>query len=95
MGKANNTYQQMVGGAAAVAGGETILVSNMTMKKAVGGHGKADKREVANGVLVFFDRNPSSRALILKLILDELWDQTDALGVGVAALREGVAACQR
>lgn len=84
MGKGNNSYQQMVGGAIASAPKDCriIFVPNTTMKKVVGGHGGADKVDVANGVYTFFGPLPS--------IFNAEWDITDALAIGMTGAKNYV-----
>lgn len=83
-GKGNNSYQQMVGGSMAAAMGVTkiVFVPNTTMKKIVGGHGGADKVDVANGVLDYF----GSDRLALEAAFNAEWDITDSLAIGIAGL---------
>ena len=64
-------------------------VYNTTVKKIVGGNGKADKSEVALGVLDYFSENKRSEKLIEELILDEHWDVLDAAAIAIAGLEGG------
>lgn len=57
---------------------EFTFVQNTTVKKVVGGHGQADKDEVANGVADFFGL---SAGQLNKLSSDEI----DALAIGITA----------
>ncbi len=86
MGKGNNSYQQMVGGSIAAADAATkiVFVPNTTMKKRVGGHGGADKVDVANGVIDYFGYGRSK--LLDSSVFDAEWDITDSLAIGIAGL---------
>lgn len=61
------------------------FVQNTTVKRIVGGSGKADKAAVAKGVYLWFENAPlETRAKIEQLIEDEEWDVLDALAIGIA-----------
>lgn len=60
------------------------FINNGTVKKIVGGHGKAEKLQVAEGLLDFFKSNDSSVVKISRAINGEEWDKTDALAIAVA-----------
>lgn len=60
-----------------------IFVHNTTMKKAIGGNGKADKKQVAEGVRRWFRGNTESVAYVDRLIEKELWDILDAMGLAL------------
>jgi Holliday junction resolvasome RuvABC endonuclease subunit len=63
-------------------------VRNTTVKKIVGGHGHAEKNEVAIGVLNYFAEDEVSRNHIEQLIVDEKWDITDAFAIAIAGLEQ-------
>jgi Holliday junction resolvasome RuvABC endonuclease subunit len=63
-------------------------VRNTTVKKIVGGHGHAEKSEVAIGVLNYFAEDEVSRNHIEQLIVDEQWDITDAFAIAIAGLEQ-------
>jgi Holliday junction resolvasome RuvABC endonuclease subunit len=58
-------------------------VQNSTVKKVVGGHGRAEKDVVAAGAGLFFPAGSASRLKVVDLIAAELWDITDALAIGI------------
>ena len=86
----NDMYQQLCGAIVGVIGFEhkTQYVQNTTMKKVVGGSGKADKQQVAAGVLEYFAPVTQSFQYVKQLIESERFDETDALGVGIAGCTE-------
>jgi Holliday junction resolvasome RuvABC endonuclease subunit len=55
-------------------------VQNTTVKRVVGGHGTADKVQVAKGVHDYLGSQPE----LEQAIQDEAWDVTDALAIGIA-----------
>lgn len=63
---------------------EFDLVANTTVKKLVAGHGRAEKVEVANAVLVYFSTNDASKQVVLEAMKKAEWDQLDALAIGIA-----------
>jgi Holliday junction resolvasome RuvABC endonuclease subunit len=86
-GRGNNRLQQVIGALkAGVPDKIDVLedVPNTTMKKVVGGHGRAEKDVVAAGLLGYFATNRESCALIQEWIDNKEWDLTDALAIGVA-----------
>ena len=62
-----------------------ISVFNTTMKRIVGGHGKAEKIQVAEELLKQFAKCPYSVNYIKDLIDMKRWDETDALGIALCA----------
>lgn len=61
---------------------EQEFIFNTTTKMLVGGHGHAEKDEVAAGVLNWFEGSD----VVAKLIEEKDWDAIDSLAVGVAGL---------
>lgn len=61
-------------------------VSNTQMKLLIGGHGRANKLEVAEGAKAWFKGNHMSEGLVHSMIQSSQWDLTDALGIGIAAV---------
>jgi Holliday junction resolvasome RuvABC endonuclease subunit len=59
-------------------------IQNTTVKKIVGGHGRADKAEVANGVHTYFQADAESRERVQAYINAKLFDVLDALAIGIA-----------
>lgn len=59
-------------------------IQNTTMKRLVGGTGKADKVEVARGVLAWAQGNDETVRKVREAIQDGHFDQLDALGIGIA-----------
>ena len=59
-------------------------VHNTTVKKVVGGHGRADKIQVAQGVLDYFREAELTRAEVETLIDKADWDILDAAAIGIA-----------
>jgi Holliday junction resolvasome RuvABC endonuclease subunit len=86
-GKAGETLQRLIGAFLSRVPFEwgVVEVPNTRLKKIIGGHGSADKREVAHGVYVWFSGNSQSQATVERLIRDQEWDQTDALALAIAA----------
>lgn len=88
--RGNTTYQKLVGAFVALFSPDFTIVevSNMVMKKVVGGTGAAEKPEVAVGVGRYFTENQTSLQEIISLINQEQFDVTDAGGVGIAGLKQ-------
>lgn len=63
---------------------EFDFVHNTTVKRIVGGSGKAEKEEVALGLLQYFQYNQKSCETIQDLIQLKDFDQLDALAIAVA-----------
>jgi len=63
---------------------EFDTVANTTVKKLVGAHGHADKRDVAVGVLAWFSKNKESVEKVEQAIKAADWDKIDALAIGIA-----------
>lgn len=61
------------------------FINNGTVKKTVGGHGKAEKLEVALGVLKWSESNPKTHSKVKAAIEAELFDQLDALAIAICA----------
>jgi Holliday junction resolvasome RuvABC endonuclease subunit len=86
-GIGGQTLQRMIGAAIATSPERVPLqeVYNTTVKRIVGGSGKADKRDVAYGVLDWFTaKNDSSAEGIKRLIYEERFDELDAFAIGIA-----------
>lgn len=63
------------------------FMHNVSMKKAIGGHGKAEKDEVAHGVANWFGAcgaDDRSWERVCKLWEAEAYDITDAIGIAIA-----------
>lgn len=67
---------------------ESSLIHTMTVKKRIGGTGKADKKQVAKGILKF-NWIEDAKNEIRSLIREEKWDQTDAIAIALCALTQG------
>lgn len=57
-------------------------IQNSTVKKMVGGHGQADKLQVAQGLIGCLWKDNATKTIIECLIKQEAWDVTDALAIG-------------
>jgi Holliday junction resolvasome RuvABC endonuclease subunit len=81
-----NRLQQVIGALKAGVPDHCELadVANTTMKKVVGGHGRAEKDVVATGLLALFAENPESVRTIQEWIDSKKWDLTDALAIAVS-----------
>jgi Holliday junction resolvasome RuvABC endonuclease subunit len=64
---------------------EFTQVQNTTVKRLVGGHGRAEKQQVAAGLLPLFSNNETSMAQIMQLTSEAEWDILDSLAIGVSA----------
>ena len=62
-------------------------VYNTTVKKNVGGHGRASKQEVAKGVLKFFKKKEHAHTIIQEFIKTESWNILDAFAIANAGLQ--------
>lgn len=60
------------------------LVYNTTVKKRVGGSGRADKKEVAKGVYLWAAQNPATKKAVGELIEAGEMDVLDAFAIGIA-----------
>lgn len=87
-GASGETLQQLIGGLMTkipyTAGFGAIY--NTTVKSVVGGTGKADKAQVAEGVAQYFKSNKTSSQLCKRLLKEKEWDIFDALAIGIAGL---------
>lgn len=63
---------------------EFATVQNTTVKKLVGGTGKADKEMVAVGCYKHFEEYPTSAQKVREAINACRWDALDALAIGIA-----------
>ena len=62
---------------------EVIEIQNSTMKKRAGGHGGADKKEIADHLS--FTLDASNRDILTALTNLGKWDEIDAVGLAVSA----------
>lgn len=86
-GKGGQTLQRMIGAAIATVKHETPIqeVYNTTVKRLVGGTGKADKAQVGEGVYKWFhSKNQDSSLIIRKLYMEDQWDILDAFAIGIS-----------
>lgn len=84
-GKGGETLQRFIGAALTrvpVTSTPIIEIQNTSMKKFVGGTGKADKEGVLKKVLIEF---PANR-LLLEAAVKKQYDCIDAIGIGLTAL---------
>lgn len=90
-GKGGETLQRLIG---SLMGRvpyrwEFIEVPNTTVKKVLGGHGHAEKAEVAKGVFAYFSTNKKSKDLIEQLIIrGDQWDVLDAFAIGIVGFKK-------
>lgn len=86
-GKAGQNLQRLIGALTAAVPykyqpiGE---VYNTTVKRVVGGTGKADKVQVAAGVYAWGSENVDTKQQLDTLIADGEWDKLDAFAIGLA-----------
>ena len=85
-GKGGETLQRLIGAyeSACPLDYWWRTVYNTAVKKHVSGNGDGDKLYVALGVKYFFMENEASKKYVEELIMDEEWDRTDALAIGIA-----------
>lgn len=85
-GKGGQTLQNLIGALEGRIPDDIKIqrVFNTTVKRLVAGNGDADKREVAAGVLKWFEGCPESENEVRAMIEREKWDSTDALAIGIA-----------
>ncbi len=95
-GKGGATFQRVIGAIHSVIPYSYHLgeVQNSTVKKHVGGHGQADKRQVAQGAHDYFvgdggrTQTPSSEAAE-RLLIETKWDITDAIAIAITGYELG------
>lgn len=63
------------------------FISNMQVKQYIGGSGKADKKQVAEGLKKFF---PKSIDLIQQLIVSSRWDALDSIAIALTGYEKYV-----
>lgn len=87
-GKGGETLQRFIGAVLTRVPGDPYVkiheIQNTTMKKFVGGTGKADKELILKKVLIRFPNNE----LLLTAAAGKKYDSIDAIGIGLAALEE-------
>ena len=83
-GKGGETLARLTGAllAAIPYDVEMEFVHNITMKKLVGGNGKAEKLQVAEGCMKWL--RDADAPIIQQFIDEENWDITDAIGLAIA-----------
>lgn len=88
LGKGGESLQRMIGAIMAIIGSEIRVehVSNMQIKSFVGGTGKADKEQVATGLLKFFPNDE----FLMDMIRAHRYDALDSLAVGVTGFEKFV-----
>lgn len=88
-GKAGEMLARLTGALMAIIPwhSESDGVANTTVKKLVAGHGRAEKVEVAQAVLVYFSTNEASKQLVLQAMKKAEWDKLDALAIGIAGYK--------
>lgn len=88
MGKGGESLQRAIGAMLVLSPShrEVHHVSNMQIKAFVGGTGKADKREVAEGLKKYFPNCDT----IFNLIASSRWDSTDAIAIAVTGMEKYV-----
>ena len=84
-GKGGETLQRMIGAYMSQFPYDcpSIHVQNTTVKKVVGGSGKAEKDQVAAGVAAWFSSNSASASLIKELTLKHEYEILDSLAIGI------------
>lgn len=84
-GKGGETLARMVGAIIASLPRQAIFTEtqNSTVKRIIGGHGRASKEEVAEGVLEYFSENERSFAVVTELLHNEQFDLLDALAIAI------------
>ena len=84
-GKGGETLQMLIGAIISQLPQGSVIIQpyNTSVKKAVGGTGKADKLQVAQGVRNHFSPCTSAVITIDELIAKEAWDILDALAIGI------------
>jgi len=94
-GKGGQTLQRLTG--AIVSNLPSYInkvryVQNTTVKKIVGGHGRADKKTVGKGVYEWVRcRNPATAVGVKTWIKNEEWDLLDSLAIGITGLEKASA----
>lgn len=85
MGKGGESLQRLNGALMVVAPSnrEMHFINNLQVKKFVTGSGKAEKRDIAMGLLEIFKSNKNSVDLINNLMVGSNWDALDAIAIGV------------
>lgn len=81
-GKGGETLQRFIGSLIPFTKEEIpfLQIQNTTVKKVVGGSGKAEKLQVAEGVLEYF----TGSLTIKKLLEEEQWDILDAAAIAIS-----------
>lgn len=85
-GKGGESLQRLIGAIMTIVGTGVQVndVSNMQIKSFIGGTGKADKQQVATGLIKFFPKDE----LLLEMIRAHRYDALDSLGVGVTGFEK-------
>lgn len=63
---------------------QPVYISPRSVKKIVSGSGKAEKHELANCIISMV----KNKRMIIKLIKEKRFDETDAIAIGLAFLRK-------
>jgi Holliday junction resolvasome RuvABC endonuclease subunit len=84
-GKGGQVLQRLIGALSSRVpkNFQTIHVYNTTVKKVVGGTGRADKEQVARGVGAYFSQHDNSYALVHGLAAIKQYDILDAFAIGI------------
>lgn len=85
--KSGETLQRLIGALMAATTNEKIVeIANTKIKQIIGGNGRSEKEEVANGLEAYFiKKNRSSAEKVRALKNKQAWDSIDALAIAVSA----------
>lgn len=86
-GRGNQILQQVIGALKAASPARALVadVPNTTMKRVIGLHGKAEKQEIAKNLMSIaaYQNSASAHDQIGYWMLNDMWDMTDALAIGL------------
>lgn len=86
-GKGGETLARLIGALMAATTDEKIVeIANTKIKQIIGGNGRSEKEEVANGLEAYFmNKNRASADKVRALKIQQAWDSVDALAIAVSA----------
>jgi Holliday junction resolvasome RuvABC endonuclease subunit len=87
LGVSGQSLQRLIGAlmAASPDSSKIVEVANTVVKQVIGGSGRSEKEELANGLHAYFiKKNKSSAEQVLELKFAQKWDELDALAIAVA-----------
>lgn len=87
--KSGETLQRLIGAyiSRVPDEAEVIEIANTKIKQFIGGTGKAEKEDVAEGVINWFaNKNKYSVAYVERLLEQKRWDEVDAIAIAISGV---------